>query len=81
MSLFWRVFLLNAALLIAAGVALAVSPVQISTPTRVVEEAVIAVGILLLLTVNYFLLRPAFAPLERLAERMRMSICFDPGGG
>ena len=78
-SLFWRVFLLNAALLVAAGVALAVSPVQISTPARVVEEAVLVVGILLLLAVNFLLLRPAFAPLERLAERMRDVDLLRPG--
>jgi two-component system sensor histidine kinase UhpB len=70
-SLFWRVFLLNGALLVGAGVVLAISPVRISTPARVVEELVLAVGVLLLLVVNYLLLRPVFAPLERLAERMR----------
>ena len=52
-SLFWRVFLLNAVLLIGAGVVLAVSPVEISTPTRVIEEAVLAVGVLVLLAANY----------------------------
>ncbi len=79
-SLFWRVFLLNAVLLVAAGVALAVSPIRISTPTRVVEEAVLAVGVLLLLAANYVLLRPAFAPLERLAERMGDVDLLRPGG-
>jgi two-component system sensor histidine kinase UhpB len=70
-SLFWRVFLLNGALLAGAGVLLAVSPVRISTPARVVEEVVLAVGVVLILMVNYVLLRPVFVPLERLAERMR----------
>jgi two-component system, NarL family, sensor histidine kinase UhpB len=79
-SLFWRVFLLNAALLVAAGFALAVSPIRISTPWRVVDEAVLAVGVLLLLAANYLLLRPAFAPLERLEERMRAVDLLRPGG-
>jgi two-component system sensor histidine kinase UhpB len=79
-SLFWRVFLLNAALLVAVGIALAVSPIGISTPTRVVEEAALTGGILLLLGLNYVLLRPAFTPLERLAERMRNVDLLRPGG-
>ena len=78
-SLFWRVFLLNAALLVAAGVALAVSPIEISTPTRVVEEAVLAAGSSCCCAANYVLLRPAFAPLERLAERMRDVDLLRPG--
>jgi two-component system sensor histidine kinase UhpB len=71
MSLFWRVFLLNAGLLAAAGVVLALSPATISTPAKVLEEVVLGVGVLVLLAVNYALLRPTFKPLERLAERMK----------
>ena len=80
MPLFWRVFLLNAALLLAAGALLAFSPARISTPVRVVEEAVLAAGVLLLLVVNYALLRPAFKPLERLAQRMENVDLLRPGG-
>ncbi len=80
MPLFWRVFLLNAALLAAAGVLLAISPATISTPVRVVEEAVVAAGVLLLLVVNYALLRPVFKPLERLAQRMENVDLLRPGG-
>jgi len=80
MPLFWRVFLLNAALLAAAGVLLAISPATISTPVRVVEEAVLAAGVLLLLVVNYALLRPVFKPLERLAQRMENVDLLRPGG-
>jgi hypothetical protein len=47
---------------------------SISTPTRVIEEAVLALGVLLLLAANYVVLRPAFAPLEQLAERMRCDL-------
>jgi two-component system, NarL family, sensor histidine kinase UhpB len=79
MSLFWRVFLLNAGLLVAAGVVLALSPARISTPAEVLEEVVLGVGILLLLAVNYVLLRPTFRPLERLAERMKNVDLLRPG--
>jgi len=79
MRLFWRVFLLNAALLVAAGIVLAVSPLRISAPARVIEEVVLVVGILLLLALNYALLRPAFKPLERLAQRMRNVDLLRPG--
>jgi two-component system, NarL family, sensor histidine kinase UhpB len=79
MSLFRRVFLLNAALLICAGLFIAVSPVTVSTPVRVLDEVVIGVGILLVLAANYLLLRPAFKPLERLAQRMRNVDLLRPG--
>jgi two-component system sensor histidine kinase UhpB len=78
--LFWRVFLLNAALVVAAGVVLGVSPVRISTPTRVGEELVLGVGVLVVLAANYLLMRPAFAPLERLAEQMNDVDLLRPGG-
>jgi two-component system, NarL family, sensor histidine kinase UhpB len=71
MSLFRRVFLLNALLIVAAGVVLALSPVTVSTPIKVLEEVILGVGILLLLAVNYAVLRPTFKPLEQLAERMK----------
>jgi len=71
MRLFWRVFLLNAALVVAAGVVLALSPLTVSAPIKVIEEVLLGFGILLLLAMNYTVLRPTFKPLERLAERMK----------
>jgi two-component system sensor histidine kinase UhpB len=79
MSLFWRVFLLNAALLGAAGLVLELSPVSISAPARMIEEVVLGVGIVLMLACNYALLRPAFRPLERLARRMANVDLLRPG--
>lgn len=79
MRFFWRVFLLNAAPVVAAGVVLALSPVTISAPIKVLEEVLLGVGILLLLAVNYALLRPTFKPLERLAERMKNVDLLRPG--
>ena len=72
-------FLLNAALLVVAGVLLALSPVTISAPVKVLEEVALGVGILVLLVANYVMLRPAFKPLERLAERMRNVDLLRPG--
>ena len=51
----------------------------ISAPVKVLEEVVLGVGILVLLVANYVMLRPAFKPLERLAERMRNVDLLRPG--
>jgi two-component system, NarL family, sensor histidine kinase UhpB len=79
MSLFRRVFLLNAVLLVGAGLLLALSPVTVSTPVKVFDEVVLGIGILVILVANYLLLRPAFKPLERLAERMKNVDLLRPG--
>ncbi len=79
MSLFRRVFLLNAALLVCAALFVALSPITVSTPVKVFDEVVLGIGILLVLVANYLLLRPAFKPLERLAERMKNVDLLRPG--
>jgi two-component system sensor histidine kinase UhpB len=79
MRLFWRVFLLNATLLVVAGIVLAFSPLSINAPSEVLEEVVVGVGILLLLAADYLMLRPTFKPLERLAERMKNVDLLRPG--
>lgn len=70
MSLFWRVFTANAALLTAATVVLGVSPVTVSWPIVVTEAVVLGLGLVGMLAVNAVLLRLAFAPLTTLAGRM-----------
>ena len=70
MSLFWRVFLVNAALLIAGVLVLALTPISVSAQIRLIEAIVLAVGVVIVLVANLLLLRPLFAPLERLAHRM-----------
>jgi two-component system, NarL family, sensor histidine kinase UhpB len=79
MSLFRRVFLMNAALLVAAGLLVALSPITVSTPVKVFDEVVLGIGVVLILIANYLLLRPAFKPLERLAERMKNVDLLRPG--
>jgi two-component system, NarL family, sensor histidine kinase UhpB len=70
LALFWRVFLVNAALLIAAVLVLALTPISVSPEIRLVQAIVLAVGVVIVLVANLLLLRPLFAPLERLARRM-----------
>jgi two-component system, NarL family, sensor histidine kinase UhpB len=70
MSLFWRVFSANAALLVAAAVALGLSPVTVSWPIAVTEAVVLGLGLAAMLAVNAVLLRLAFDPLTALARRM-----------
>jgi two-component system, NarL family, sensor histidine kinase UhpB len=69
-TLFWRVFLVNAALLIAGALLLALTPISISAQIRLLQGIVLAVGVVVALLANLLLLRPFFAPLERLAHRM-----------
>jgi two-component system, NarL family, sensor histidine kinase UhpB len=69
-SLFWRVFLVNAALLIAGVLVLALTPITVSAQIRTIQAIVLAAGVLVVLVANLLLLRPLFAPLERLAHRM-----------
>jgi two-component system sensor histidine kinase UhpB len=69
-TLFWRTFLTNAAVLIAAGLVLVLSPATVSSPVSVGEAAVLAAGVCAMLVLNLVLMRRAFAPLERLAGAM-----------
>jgi two-component system sensor histidine kinase UhpB len=70
MSLFWRVFLVNAALLIAGVLVLALTPISISAQIRLVQAIILGAGVVIVLVANLLLLRPLFAPLERLVHRM-----------
>ncbi|GAA1409889.1 sensor histidine kinase [Catellatospora coxensis] len=70
MSLFWRIFLLNAAVLVAATMVLLLGPVTVSTPVVLTEALVLAVGLALMLVANAALLRVGLAPLHRLGRAM-----------
>jgi two-component system sensor histidine kinase UhpB len=69
-SLFWRVFLVNAALLIVAALVLALTPISVSAEIRLFQAIGLAAGVVIVLVANLLLLRPLFAPLERLTRRM-----------
>jgi len=68
MSLFLKVFLTNAAVLIAAGVVLASTPGQVEWPQTLREGATLLIGAAIMLVLTLVLLRRQMAPLGRLRE-------------
>lgn len=78
MSLFWRIFSLNAAGLVVAA-ALLLGPVTVSTPILPVEALVVVVGLALLLVGNALVLRLGLAPLQRLGRAMADADLLRPG--
>ena len=79
LPLYWRVFAVNASLLTVIAALLIVSPVTISFPIALTEAIVVLIGLLVTVAVNAVLLRRAFAPLGRLAQRMEMVDLLRPG--
>ena len=75
----WRIFAVNAVLLVAAAVALAFSPATVSFPIALTEGIVLAVGLVAILIVNLLLVRRSFASLERLTRLMRSVDLLRPG--
>ena len=80
MPLFWRVFAANAVALTLATLALAVSPATVSFPVAAPEAVVLVIGLCVMLTLNWVLLRRAFAALQRLKSFMRRVDPLTPGG-
>jgi two-component system, NarL family, sensor histidine kinase UhpB len=70
MPLFWRVFLANAAILLAGILVLVLTPLSVSKHKTVPEIIVLLGGLALMIVANWLILRPLFRPLERLAGRM-----------
>jgi two-component system sensor histidine kinase UhpB len=75
----WRIFVVNAAILIVAAAALAFSPATVSFPIALTEGIVLTIGLVAILVVNLFLIRRSFAPLERLTRLMRRVDLLQPG--
>ncbi|WP_055599703.1 sensor histidine kinase [Streptomyces aureus] len=78
MSLYWRIFLLNASVLVVA-VLLLLGPVTVSTPVLLGEAIVLVAGLVAMLLANGFLLRLGLAPLQRLTRAMRTADLLRPG--
>jgi len=80
-TLFWRVFLTNAAVLAAACglTVLALSPDTVSSGVAVRELGVFVVGLGAMLVINAMLVRRAFAPLRRLTAFARTLDPLSPG--
>jgi two-component system sensor histidine kinase UhpB len=78
-SLFWRIFLLNAAVLVIATVALLLGPVTVSTPVVIREALILIVGLAAMLAANAALLRIGLGPLARLTRTMATTDLLRPG--
>ncbi|MEU3608159.1 HAMP domain-containing sensor histidine kinase [Streptomyces sp. NPDC035033] len=78
MSLYGRIFLLNAAVLVLAA-GLLLGPVTVSTPVLLGEAVVVLCGLVLMLVLNAVLLRVGLAPLGRLGRAMATADLRRPG--
>src|SRR5215212_1051283 len=79
MTLFWRVFATNAAVLVLVFFALVLAPVTVSVPVRATELAALVAGLLAMLVLTFFLLRPAFRALGTVTTTMRRIDPLEPG--
>jgi two-component system sensor histidine kinase UhpB len=79
LPLLWRVFAINAALLVVATLLLALTPVTIHASIALVELVDLVVALVAMLTANLLLLRHTLAPIDRLVERMRTVDLLNPG--
>jgi two-component system sensor histidine kinase UhpB len=79
LPLFWRVFAVNAGILVVLTLLLLFAPVTVSVPIRLHEALILVVGLVLTSIANVILLRRAFAPLERLTRRMESVDLLRPG--
>ena len=70
MPLFWRVFLANAAILLAGILVLILTPLSVSKDATADEIIDLVGGLALMIVANWLILRPLFRPLERLADQM-----------
>lgn len=79
MSLFRRIFLLNATVLCAATALLLLGPVTVSTPVVLTEALILTAGLVAMLVANAALLRVGLAPLQRLTRAMTTTDLLHPG--
>lgn len=79
MSLFWRIYGLNAVVLGAATALLLWAPVTVSVPVLLTEAVVLIGGLAVMLVANAALLRVGLAPLVRLTREMSTVDLLRPG--
>jgi two-component system, NarL family, sensor histidine kinase UhpB len=79
LPLFWRVFLANAAVLVAATLLLALAPVKVSVPVTLGELVVLLAGLLVMLFLNVVFLRRTLRPLRVLTDTMGHVDLLAPG--
>ncbi|WP_406258719.1 sensor histidine kinase [Streptomyces chartreusis] len=79
MSLFWRIFGLNAVVLGIATALLLWGPVTVSVPVLLTEAMILVGGLAVMLVANGTLLRWGLAPLDRLTRLMTTVDLLRPG--
>ncbi|MFF7388937.1 HAMP domain-containing sensor histidine kinase [Streptomyces scabiei] len=79
MSLFWRIFALNAVVLGTATALLLWAPVTVSVPVVLTEAIILVAGLGVMLIANAALLRIGLAPLDRLTRLMTTVDLLRPG--
>ncbi|MFD9431944.1 HAMP domain-containing sensor histidine kinase [Streptomyces sp. NPDC060002] len=79
MSLFWRIFVLNAVVLGSATALLLWAPVTVSVPVVLTEAVILVAGLVVMLVANAALLRIGLAPLDRLTRLMATVDLLRPG--
>ena len=79
LPLLWRVFAINAGLLLIGTLVLVLSPSRLHTSVAVVETLDLFVVLVVMLVANLLLLRPMLSPVDRLVERMRTVDLLRPG--
>jgi two-component system, NarL family, sensor histidine kinase UhpB len=79
LSVFWRVLLIDAAVLAVAFAALAAGPITVSYPVRAGQLLVLGGGLILMLAVTTVLLQRTLRPLESLTQTMRAIDPLAPG--
>jgi two-component system sensor histidine kinase UhpB len=78
-SLFWRIFALNAVVLGLATALLLWAPVTVSVPVLLTEAVILVGGLAVMLVANAALLRIGLAPLDRLTRLMATVDLLRPG--
>jgi two-component system sensor histidine kinase UhpB len=79
LSLFTRVILVNAGVLVGATFVFALTPATVSFPLAVREAIILTLGVVAIIAANAFLLRVTFRPLDRLVQLMRTIDLLQPG--
>ncbi|WP_351228977.1 sensor histidine kinase [Streptomyces sp. NPDC002133] len=79
MSLFWRIFALNAMVLGTATALLLWAPVTVSVPVLLTEAVILVAGLVVMLVANAALLRIGLGPLDRLTKLMTTVDLLRPG--
>ena len=79
LSLYTRVVLINSAVLGTALILLALTPATVSFPLALREAIVLALGLVVIVVANTFLIKVSFRPLARLVRLMREVDLLQPG--